>query len=89
MVPPLRRGDGRNMLRPYGVGGGGTGATVEGPSVALLAVPLRQGDVDSAGTGMTGKYQQNLAVSQVWCGFGPAAGEVQSTPVKGVLPGGG
>ncbi len=27
--------------------GGGTGATVEGPSVALFAVPLRQGDRDS------------------------------------------
>ena len=25
MVPPAVRGDGRNMWRPYGVGGGGTG----------------------------------------------------------------
>ncbi len=37
MVPPLRRGDGRNMLRPYGSGGGGEARAVQHPQ--LISVP--------------------------------------------------
>ena len=41
MVPPLRRGDGRNMLRPYGVGD--RCAQDYPPTASGLGVPLATG----------------------------------------------